>query len=147
MNAAEMEKLLHHEIPLSRAMGVIVKDVSATMLRLHLPLQPNHNHKGTLFGGSSYAACALACYGLFLAGLREKGINTNDVVAGEGNIRYFAPIQQDSIVEASWGLEDARVDFFNNLSRWKKARIEMRAQISLNGKVCVEFAAQFIAKV
>lgn len=147
MNASEMEKLLHHEIPISKAMGVSVKDLSSTMLQLHVPLQPNHNHKGTLFGGSSYSACALACYGLFLEGLLRHGHQTKDVVAGEGNIRYLAPIQKDCIVQASWGLTETQEDFFNNLKRWKKARIEMRAQIVISGKVCAEFAAQFVAKL
>ncbi len=146
MNMKEMEKLLHTEIPISRTMEVSVTELSSTMLRLALPLKPNHNHKGTLFGGSSYAACALACYGLFLSGLIENGINTKNVVVGEGNIRYLEPIEKDCIVEASWALADSQKEFFDNLARWKKSRTEMQAHIRVDGKLCAEFSAQFIAK-
>ena len=50
--AAELEQVLHHDIPLTREMGIRVIDWQNHRLRLHLPLAPNVNHKSTLFGGS-----------------------------------------------------------------------------------------------
>lgn len=48
--ARELEQVLHHDIPLTREMGMRVIDWHNQTLRLHLPLAPNVNHKNTLFG-------------------------------------------------------------------------------------------------
>ena len=49
-----LESVLHHDIPLTRDMKLKVVDWQAGQLRLHLPLEPNVNHKSTMFGGSLY---------------------------------------------------------------------------------------------
>lgn len=61
--ARELERVLHHDIPLTRDMGMRVIDWHTHTLRLHLPLAPNVNHKSTLFGGSLYCGAVLAGWG------------------------------------------------------------------------------------
>ena len=51
-----LERLLHHDIPLTRAMQLQVLSWQAHELRLRLPLQANSNHHHSMFGGSLYSA-------------------------------------------------------------------------------------------
>ena len=51
-----LESILHHDIPLTREMGLKVLDWQHSQLQLHLPLQANINHKSTMFGGLGLAA-------------------------------------------------------------------------------------------
>ena len=56
----QLESVLHHDIPLTRDMGLKVLDWHDQQLRLHLPLDANVNHKSTMFGGSLYCGAVLA---------------------------------------------------------------------------------------
>jgi thioesterase domain-containing protein len=141
----ELETLLHKEIPLSQEMGVEILSLDPMQLELRLPLEPNKNHKNTLFGGSLYSACALACYGLFLTALRAENINTNNIVIGEGEIQYKAPVTKDTLVTASWPSPLEKVDFFTQLSKKGKARINMKALIEEDGVTACTFTGRFVA--
>ena len=55
-----LESILHHDIPLTREMGLKVVAWHDRQLRLHLPLDANINHKSTMFGGSLYCGAVLA---------------------------------------------------------------------------------------
>lgn len=147
MTANEMEKLLHDKIPISVAMNISVMELTAQSLRLFIPLEENKNHVGTLFGGSLYSAGALACYGLFLATLRDHGETTKNVVAAEGHIFYKEPVDGNCVIEAQWNPLETQAEFFQNLARWKKARTEMKAQMLVRGKLCAEFSALFVARI
>ncbi|WP_312233424.1 YiiD C-terminal domain-containing protein, partial [Stutzerimonas nitrititolerans] len=47
-----LEDLLHHDIPLTRALGLRVEQWENHELRVKVPLQANINHKSSMFGGS-----------------------------------------------------------------------------------------------
>ena len=51
-----LEELLHHDIPLTRALGLRVEQWENHELRVKVPLQENINHKSSMFGGSLYCA-------------------------------------------------------------------------------------------
>lgn len=147
MTAKEMENLLHEKIPISKEMKMTVQELTSQSLKLLMPLKPNKNHVETLFGGSLYSGGALACYGLFLATIKDHGQKVSNIVAAEGHIFYRAPVEADCVVEAQWGPETSQEDFFKNLARRKKAKIEMKAQVKVGDKVCAEFSAQFVARI
>ena len=46
-DSRQLESVLHHDIPLTRDMGLKVLDWHDQQLRLHLPLEANVNHKST----------------------------------------------------------------------------------------------------
>ena len=146
MTNVEMENLLREKIPISQAMNITVMELTKHSLKLYVPLEPNKNHLGTLFGGSLYAGGALACYGLFMSTLRDRGQNTNNVVAADGHIQYKSPVNGNCVIEAQWSPETQEEAFFETLTRWKKAKTEMKAQITVKGKLCAEFSAHFVAK-
>ncbi len=95
--AAELEQVLHHDIPLTREMGIRVIDWQNHRLRLHLPLAPNVNHKSTLFGGSLYCGAVLAGWGWLHLRLREAGIDDGHIVIQDGQISYPLPVREDAI--------------------------------------------------
>lgn len=143
----ELQNLLKTEIPIATHIAVHSFKLGDNELSLQLPLQPNVNHKGTLFGGSLYSACALACYGLFLSGLQMGAIHTNNIVIGEGQIRYMVPVDEDATVKASWNSDEEREQFFGTLHSKRRARVLMRAQVLVKDTVCAEFSGSFVAQL
>jgi thioesterase domain-containing protein len=147
MIAQDLEQILKRGIPIAAEMGIRDLHIQDHKLTLKLPLSPNINHKQTMFGGSLYAAGALACYGLFLAGLREQSILTNDIVISEGDMKYIAPVNEDAMIQAQWSSEAEMKKFFKSLQSKSKARVLMRAQVLLRGQVCAEFSGHFVAQL
>lgn len=87
-----LESVLHRDIPLTQAMGLTVLDWQAHQLSLHLPLEPNVNHKSTMFGGSLYCGAVLAGWGWLHLRLKEEGIDDGHIVIQEGQISYPLPV-------------------------------------------------------
>lgn len=145
MQTAPLLQLLYKEIPLSQHMQITLLRADTDKIALGLPLSPNKNHKGTLFGGSLYSGCALACYALFLSGLQQHGFSTQDIVIGDGHIRYRRPVTRDTVVTATWPSPDEKALFFETLRSKSKARINLRAVIEEDGKQCCEFVGRFVA--
>lgn len=143
MTPQELESLLFREIPLASQMGVQDFLISEHEVSLLLPLEPNRNHKLSMFGGSLYSASALACYGLFLAGLKEHGYSGNNIVIAEGHIRYFKPVTKNTRVSAKWNSEAEKRRFFQTLITKKKARVIMVARTEEAGQLCTEFSSSF----
>jgi thioesterase domain-containing protein len=147
MTETDLEKLLKNEIPISNQMGIQDFKIANHRLNLTLPLQPNRNHKMTMFGGSLYSASALACYGLFLSGLRGQSFQTNDIVISEGGMRYLAPVDADARIQAQWNSDEEMQKFFQTLKTKKKARVLMRAEVKIQDRLCAEFSGMFVAKI
>jgi len=147
MQANELGQLLTTEIPIAGEIGIRNFKLSSDQFSFELPLDPNRNHKGTLFGGSLYSAGALSCYGLFLVGLRGSSIGTNNIVIAEGQMKYKAPVDQDAKVVASWNSDLEKEQFFKTLTLKNKARVLMRAHVFIGDQVCAEFSGLFVAQI
>ena len=96
----QLLETLHHEIPLTKAMGISVtayeKKESESVLCLSAPLSINANHKDTFFGGSLYTLEVTTGWGLMHLKIKEMGYSGH-VVINEGNIKYQRPIASDCI--------------------------------------------------
>ena len=77
---AALERTLHDEIPLTRAMDVRVAAYDGNLLRLTAPLSPNVNDKGTAFGGSLYSLAVLCGWSLLHLKVKEAGLSYNIVI-------------------------------------------------------------------
>ncbi|MBL7542452.1 MAG: YiiD C-terminal domain-containing protein [Bdellovibrionaceae bacterium] len=144
MTKSELQQLFFQEIPLTQHLGLLVHVAHAGEIKIGFRLEENKNHKGTAFGGSQYAAGALSCYGLFLVGLRDHGILTNNIVISDGKISYKYPVSTDFTVQSFWSAGDRR-DFFDRLKRKKKAKTSLSASISSDDKICAQFNGDFVA--
>ncbi len=74
-DSRQLESVLHHDIPLTRDMGLKVLDWHDQQLRLYLPLDANVNHKSTMFGGSLYCGAVLAGWGWLHLRLQRRRDN------------------------------------------------------------------------
>lgn len=144
--AAELEQVLHHDIPLTREMGIRVIDWQNHRLRLHLPLAPNVNHKSTLFGGSLYCGAVLAGWGWLHLRLREAGIDDGHIVIQDGQISYPLPVREDAIAVCD-APDVAQWDrFITTYQRRGRARLELPTRIHAqdSDESAVTFTGQFV---
>lgn len=144
MTPNELQMLFNHEIPVTNSMGLSVVQSTSDQVDILFGLKENKNHKGTAFGGSQYSACALACYGLFLVGIRERGFSTNNIVIAEGQIQYSKPVTENFMVSATWDSR-SQEEFFEKLMRKKKSKVQLTAEVRASGQTCSKFSGFFVA--
>jgi thioesterase domain-containing protein len=138
----EIELFLHEQIPLTQAMGLRVESYDGNQLTLTAPLQLNHNHLGTAFGGSLAAVATLAGYGFLWL---ELGDRTAHVVIRESAISYRRAVRK-KIRAICRRPEKAAVGAFKaEFTQKGKARIQLAVTIEEDGIVVVEFSGTFVA--
>lgn len=138
----ETERYFHKLIPLTRAMGISVESRTAEQLVLSAPLDLNHNHLGTAFGGSLSAIATLAGYGLLWLELDDREAH---VVVRESSIKYLHPVK-GAIRAICQRPSEKEIEAFG--ARYRKAgksRVNLRVTIEDEGRVCVEFKGSFVA--
>ena len=141
----ELERYLHAEIPLSRAMGVKVEESGPEAVRLSMPLSPNLNHRGGLFGGSGSALAILTGWTLVHERLlHEAGIDPHLVIQ-RSQMEYLAPITTDVTAHASAPTTEAWDRFVRTYRRRGRARIQVLVELSGAGKPAARQIATFVA--
>ena len=141
-----LETVLHHDIPLTREMGLKVLDWQHGRLALHLPLQANINHKSTMFGGSLYCGAVLAGWGWLHLQLRDEGIKDGHIVIQEGQISYPLPVTRDSIAICMAPEEKVWKRFLATYKRYGRARLTLETWIVNEGaeERAVAFTGQYV---
>lgn len=138
---SQLEKVLLEEIPLTRAMGLKVLEASASQVVLSAPLEPNHNHKRTAFGGSLYSLAVLAGWGLLWVRLKEAGLEGHVVIA-KSEVEYLKPVVQD--FQATAEADDEAVAWAVELFRRKgKARVIVTTHIGAAGDPGLRFVGTY----
>jgi thioesterase domain-containing protein len=79
-----LQASLHERIPLTRALGVVVRRAESGGVVVEAPLEPNVNHSGTVFGGSASAVAVLAAWALVEVRLEEAGQPARIVIRRSG---------------------------------------------------------------
>ena len=143
---SDLQHLLEKEIPVTKALGFQIKEASSDLVKLILPLLPNRNHKGTAFGGSLYSASAVASYALFLFSLQAQGLDTKEIVIGEGRIRYRYPVTADSILVAKWENAESREHFFKVLKMEQRSKTTLKVEILCKNQIAATFEGEFFAR-
>ena len=140
-----LESLLHHDIPITQALGLQVRDWSEHRLQLHAPLDANINHASTMFGGSLYCVAVLAGWGWLYLRLREAGIEEGHILIQEGQISYPRPITADATAFGEPPEERAWERFETTFRRRGRARITLQSRIIAdNGEDGVRFTGQYV---
>jgi thioesterase domain-containing protein len=141
-----LESVLHHDIPLTRDMGLRVLDWREQQLSLYLPLDPNVNHKSTMFGGSLYCGAVLAGWGWLHLRLKEEGITDGHIVIQEGQISYPLPVTGDATVICPAPDERAWKKFLAMYPRYGRARLVLQTRIvNVGSEVdAVTFSGQYV---
>ncbi|WP_406643773.1 thioesterase domain-containing protein [Pseudomonas quasicaspiana] len=144
--AAALEQVLHHDIPLTLAMGVKVLSWQDHQLRLHLPLAPNINHKSTLFGGSLYCGAVLAGWGWLHLRLKEAGIDGGHIVIQDGQISYPLPVRGDAVAICDAPSERDWERFLTTYQRRNRARLTLKTRVCNQNseEQAVSFTGQYV---
>ena len=141
-----LESILHHDIPLTREMGLKVLGWHDRQLRLQLPLSANINHKSTMFGGSLYCAAVLAGWGWLHLRFRELGVDDGHIVIQEGQISYPLPVTGAAVARCAPPDEKTWERFLAMYQRRGRARLTLETTVSNAGsdEPAVKFSGQYV---
>jgi thioesterase domain-containing protein len=146
MHHLELEKYLQHQIPLVETMGVRIIHADENLVEISAPLEPNRNHLGTAFGGSSYSISVLACYTWLFNTMKNRNLNCH-VVIKSGQIRYVRPVKDEIVSTCHSPGEVEFKRFLSVLERKKKSQIRLQSTISSNSNSACEFEGEFVVNL
>lgn len=144
MEPRDLQQYLHDHIPISAAMQVEVLEVSREGVTLQAPLQPNINHRDTVFGGSASAVAILAAWSLVHLRLREAGLSCRVVIQRNAQ-DHDLPIP-GNFTARSFIDDPLRWERFMKLLRKRgRARLAVSALLEFQGRVAGRFEGTFVA--
>lgn len=131
MTIEELQAYLHAEVPLSRHMQVSVRLAERERVVLHMPLAPNVNPHGTVFGGAQAAVGLIGGWMLLHAAYAREGIRAH-IVGKEGRYEFLAPATADCEVETR--CESADLDaLFVHFRQFRRARQALTTVVRAGG--------------
>lgn len=142
MKESELENYLHHQIPASKLLGVMVKHCSQTRVELAAPIEPNINHKNTAFGGSLSVLAILA--GWSLVYMRLDG-RPNEIVIQESSMSYVKAADGDFSAVSTFAPEAGWSRFDRAFARKGRGRIKVESQIICGGEQVATFTGMYVA--
>jgi thioesterase domain-containing protein len=125
---ARFQKRINEMIPLSEALGICLEAYDGSALLVSAPLQPNHNHQGTGFGGSVYSVAVVSAWGLVELVLGDLGLEGN-VVIQVGEIEHLEPVTSDFYALCRLPGGEVPDRFRKSLARHGKARLSLIAEV------------------
>ncbi len=125
---ARFQKRINESIPLTNSLGVRLFAYDGEQLVVNAPLEPNHNHQGTGFGGSVYAVAVVAAWGLVELALEDWGLE-GSVVVQVGSMEYLEPVDDDFYAVCRLPCADDMARFRKSLARHGKGRLNLRSEV------------------
>lgn len=144
MDSLFIQSYLYEQIPLSKAMQVRVVKASQNQVVRSAPLQPNINHRETVFGGSASAIAILSAWILINFRLRSEKIGTGLVIQ-KNTMNYEKPILSDFEAVCSLDNIEAWQKLIEILQRKKRSRITVSSLLNCNGQQVGTFTGVFVA--
>ena len=138
----DTERFLHEQIPLTRAMSVKLESYDGAQLVVTAPLEPNHNHLGTAFGGSLSALTTLTGYAMLWLQLGDRNAH---IVIRESTIRYKHPVRSALRAICLRPDEASIAVFKTTFQSTGKAHLKLQVQVVNADQVCVMFEGDFVA--
>ena len=145
MPSLELERYLHGQIPLAKAMGVRVLRADGAGVLLSAPLEPNLNHRQTFFGGSAAALATLAAWGLAHERLLEQAGLDVHLVIQRSSMEYLEPAAAEVEAECTAPPDKEWERLVRTIARWGKGRIELEVELRAEGSVIGSFEGSFVA--
>jgi thioesterase domain-containing protein len=140
-----LERYLHAQIPVSKAMGVRVLRADLAGVLLCAPLKPNLNHRQTFFGGSAAALATLAAWGLAHERLLEQSGLDVHLVIQRSSMEYLEPAAAEVQAECASPSDKEWEKLVRTVRRWGKGRIELKVQLRAEEAVVGSFEGSFVA--
>lgn len=142
MTPAELEAYLHDRMPLTRAMGVAVRAAGTEGVELYAPLEPNINHRDTVFGGSASALAILAAWSALHVRMRAAGLDARLVIR-RNTMSYERPITAGFTATAAGPTGEAWTRLVATMERGRPARVNVGAQLFCEGQPVGELDGEF----
>ena len=139
-----VQTYLYEQIPLSKAIAVRVVEVTNNSVILSAPLQPNINHRSTVFGGSASALAILSAWTLVNFRLESERIETRLVIQNN-TMSYDKPITSSFEAICTLNEPETWARFIKILQKKHKSRITVNSSLQCNGQQVAEFTGLFVA--
>ena len=142
MTASDLEAYLRSRIPVAAFMSVRALEAGPSKVVLAAPLEPNVNHRGTMFGGSESALALLTAWSLLrarLGGLEGDGY----IVVQRNATEYLRPIR-DAAVATCYGPSSWEA-FDDILASRGRARIDLEVEVTSGGETAGRLEGTFVA--
>ncbi len=133
-------------MPPARALQPRIDGYVQGRLRLHAPLAPNVNDKGTAFGGSLASMMTLAAWALTELQVDAAGLDA-EVYVADSQLRYLSPLRDELRTEA-WldAAGDGWDRFLATLRGRGRARATLAAHVlSQAGEPVAQASARYVA--
>lgn len=125
-------------------MGVSVIEARAELVRLAAPLEPNINHRSTLFGGSASAVAILAAWTLLHVRLSDQTL-ANRLVIQRNTMDYQRPITSNFIAETVAPDPDSWARFLSIFERKQRSRISLTVNLYCESRLSGILEGHFVA--
>ncbi len=122
MKPETLDAYLHAHIPLSRHMGLRVLHLDDHRIRVGLPLAPNVNPHGSVFGGSLAALGLVSAWALLHVSFEQAGLPVR-LVGKQGQCDFLVPAAGDCVAETHAEDFDNLFASFRRLGRARQALI------------------------
>lgn len=143
MKAQDLLKLLTEQIPITNSLEVRVDSADFDKVVLKAPLQPNHNHMGTAFGGSISMLLILSGYTWLYNRMSDEAPSAH-VILRKSDVDYLAPVDEDMTITCLAPSDKDFQQFAEHFRRKGRARIELEAIISTSKGVTSKMTGQFV---
>ncbi len=125
----KLQKIIDTEIAPAHAMQFAIDGYNGKTLTVSAPLAVNHNHHGTVFGGSQYAIAAVAGWALLRCKLAEYELHGSIVVKSAG-MDYLRPVATEVFTIAVQLYDEASLQ-----SSMDYFRDNQHASFKINGEI------------
>lgn len=95
----QLQTFLYQEIPLTKDMGLIIKEFSPESILTTAPLAKNINDKGSVFGGSSSALMIITAWSLIKLNCQKYDI-TSDIVIHKNETTWNKALYEKLYIKA-----------------------------------------------
>jgi thioesterase domain-containing protein len=141
-----LARILARYFPVTRHLGVRVREASLARVVLAAPLAPNRNRSGTAFAGSLNAVATLAGWS-WLTLLLQEAETPAQVVLQDSSIVYSSPATTDflAVCMAPSVAEQSR--FQAAFHRRGRGRISLRVVLESKDGPVATFLGRYVAQV
>lgn len=135
------------QMPITSALGVRLDSLDETAIQIRIPMGPNRNHRGTVFGGSVAALATLAGWSAVWLALVESGVEAHTVIQ-DSQIRYTHPAHSDVVARAIRPGPDDVERLLAMIARRGRGRVGVTVTIRGEaGQQVAEFDGRYVAQV
>ncbi|KMT22460.1 YiiD C-terminal domain-containing protein [Clostridium cylindrosporum] len=144
MDKHEFEKLLHEQIPITKAMGISVIEFTPSKVKVSAKFEPNINHKSTAFGGSINTLMTICGWGMVFITIKKIDPEAH-IVIQKSNINYLLPITGDFTAECNLADEESKKRFIQMYNKHGKGRLNLKVSCYEDDTLLADYHGQYIA--